>query len=241
MFDIVIPLGPNEISRIHQQIKQVKENVIGYRNIYIVSFDPSIKMEDCITIDEKVYEFKINDISTRLKKQHRVGWYYQQLLKLYTGFTIDGILDNYLVIDADVFFQTKLQFIENDKYCFNTSDEYNVPYFQHMNRMHHSFKKLCDHSGIAHHMLFNKNIVKEMFDLVESKHHKPFWQIFMDCVDEQYDSGASEYEIYFNYMIQYHHDKIIIRNLRWSNISVNQYNHNYYDKTLNYISVCHWL
>jgi hypothetical protein len=39
MFDIVIPLGPNELSRIHQQIKQVKENVIGYRNIYIVFYE----------------------------------------------------------------------------------------------------------------------------------------------------------------------------------------------------------
>ena len=67
MFDIVIPLGPNELSRIHQQIKQVKENVIGYRNIYIVSFDPSLQIEDCITIDEKIYEFKITDIASFLK------------------------------------------------------------------------------------------------------------------------------------------------------------------------------
>jgi hypothetical protein len=241
MFDIVIPLGPNELSRIHQQIKQVKENVIGYRNIYIVSFDPSLQIEDCITIDEKIYEFKITDVASYLKKQHRVGWYYQQLLKLYTGFTIDGILDNYLVIDADVFFQTKLRFIENDKYCFNTSDEYHVPYFQHMNKLHESFKKLCAYSGIAHHMMFNKTIVKEMFDLVENKHHKPFWKIFMEFVDEQYDSGASEYEMYFNYMIQYHSDKIIIRHLRWHNISVHHFNHSYYDKNLNYVSVCHWL
>ena len=241
MFDIVIPLGPNEISRIHQQIKQVKLNVIGYRNIYIVSFDSNIQMEDCITIDENIYEFKKNDISSHLKKQHRVGWYYQQLLKLYTGFTIEGILDDYLVIDADVFFQTKINFIENNKYCFNTSDEYNLPYFHHMNKLHNSFKKLHQKSGIAHHMMFNKIIVKEMMDMVQSIHNKPFWQTFIDCVDEQYDSSASEYELYFNYMIQYHPDKMIIRNLKWCNISAEYYNNGYYDKSLIYVSVCHWM
>jgi hypothetical protein len=110
-----------------------------------------------------------------------------------------------------------------------------------MNRMHDSFKKLYPRSGISHHMLFNKTIVKEMFDMVENKHHKPFWKTFMECVDEHNDSGASEYEMYFNYMIQYHPDKIIIRNLRWHNISVNHFNHHYYDKTLCYVSVCHWL
>ena len=63
-FDIVIPLGPNEITRINEQIQHVKKNVIGYRNIYIISFEPNIIIDGCIIIDERIFEFKINDIAS---------------------------------------------------------------------------------------------------------------------------------------------------------------------------------
>jgi hypothetical protein len=118
-FDIVIPLGPNEITRINEQIQHVKKNVIGYRNIYIISFQPNIIVDGCIIIDERIFEFKKNDIASYFVryngKNNRNGWYLQQLLKLYAGFTINGILDNYLVIDADVFFLNKTSFLEKDK------------------------------------------------------------------------------------------------------------------------------
>jgi hypothetical protein len=42
-------------------------------------------------------------------------------------------------------------------------------------------------------------------------------------------------------MIKYHNDKMIIRNLNWSNISVSDYKNNTYDKNKNYISVCEWI
>jgi hypothetical protein len=160
-FDIVIPLGPNEVSLIDEQIKHTKENIIGYRNIYIISFDSNIQVENCITIDEKLFQFKINDIASYFieynGKNNRNGWYFQQLLKLYAGFTIDGILDDYLVIDSDVFFKKKHSFIKDGKYYFSTSNEFNVPYFKHMNKLHESFQKMHYKSGISHHMIFNKN------------------------------------------------------------------------------------
>ena len=68
-FDIVIPLGPNEISRINQQIQHVKKNVIGYRNIYVVSVNPNISLDGCIIIDEKQFEFKINDYGLNLSSK----------------------------------------------------------------------------------------------------------------------------------------------------------------------------
>ena len=47
-------------------------------------------------------------------------------------------------------------------------------------------------------------------------------------------SGASEYEIYFNYMLKNHNDKIIIRKLNWKNCSNLDINSKY-----DYISY-HW-
>jgi hypothetical protein len=87
-----------------------------------------------------------------------------------------------------------------------------------------------------------------MFELVEAKYNKRFWVIFIESVEEhkkypinRVESGASEYELYFNFMIKYHNDKMIIRNLNWTNISVSDYKNNTYNKNNNYISVCEWM
>ena len=52
IFDIVIPIGPNDKSVIYDMVNFTKQNIIGYRNIYLVSYDSLINIEDCITINE---------------------------------------------------------------------------------------------------------------------------------------------------------------------------------------------
>ena len=76
-----------------------------------------------------------------------------------------------------------------------------------------------------------------MFELVEKKHNNKFWKVFIEMVDEHKnhsitscESGASEYELYFNFMIKYHTDKMIIRELNWVNVSNYMYCNNLYDK-----------
>ena len=67
---------------------------------------------------------------------------------------------------------------------------------------------------------------------------RPFWKIFLDMVDKNQfmHSGASEYEIYFTYMYLNHPNDIIIRQLKWENVSnLNTDNQNNYD----YVSI-HW-
>ena len=84
-FDIVIPLGPNEISRIQEQIQYTKQHVIGYRNIYIVTCNTSIQLADCIIVDENIFPFKefiANYFAQHNGKNNRNGWYFQQLIKL---------------------------------------------------------------------------------------------------------------------------------------------------------------
>lgn len=252
LFDIVIPLGPNEIKNIAEQIKYIKKNIIGYNKIYIISYNSKILIDDCIIIDEDIFpfskEFICNYFSKYSGKKNRNGWYLQQLLKLYAGFYISDILENYLVIDADVFFLKKISFFNNDKPIFSTGDEYHLPYFEHMKRLDKCFEKINNKSGICHHMIFNKNYIKEIFDIVETTHQKPFWQVFIYCVEEHKkyhiiveESGASEYELYFNYMLKYHNDKIFIRDLKWINVSKNSLQNisDYLD--YDYISICNYL
>jgi hypothetical protein len=249
-FDIVIPLGPNEISKFNEQLIYTRKNVIGYRNIYIVTSNLNIQYDGCIIIDENVFPFKdliSNYFAQHNGKNNRNGWYFQQLIKLYAGVFITDLLENYLIIDADVFFLKPTHFIENNKFIFSTGDEEHRPYFEHMTRLDNTFKKYHSKSGICHHMLFNKKYINEIFSIVEKNKNEPFWKVFIYSVNEHLkynadiiESGASEYELYFNYMYHYHKDNIIIRNLKWNNISKNNFkSHSYNDN--DFVSICAWM
>jgi L-rhamnose mutarotase len=217
-----------------------KKNIIGYNKIYLISSKKDLTIDGAITIDENTLPITMDTISNKLGKNNRNGWYLQQLYKLYASIFIEEILDNYLVIDADTYFLKPTKFIDNEsKYLFNIGTEYHRPYFSHMNKMHPTLKKTLKYSGITHHMIFNKKILEKLFYLVENNHNgKKFWEIFLESVDKNVinGSGASEYEIYFTYMLLYETDKIKIRPLNWKNSSKLIENSNY-----DYVSVHHYM
>ncbi len=222
MFDIVIPVGPNDKNIIYKQIEYTKNNIIGYRNIYLITNNIEINIHGCIRIDENIFPFNIETIIKYHKKNNRNGWYLQQLLKLYAGFYIPNILDKYLVIDADTFFLKKTMFISNSKCLYNYGTEYHKPYFNHMTKLHESFTKVdSNKSGICHHMIFETKFIKEIINLVESTHNDLFYNVFLKNVDTSdiIASGASEYEIYFNYILKHYPDHISIRLLKWNNLA----------------------
>lgn len=214
LFDIVIPVGPKDIDQIKYQIEFTKKNVIGYRNIYLIMAKPEV-IEGCITILENTFPFNLESVASIHGKSDRNGWYLQQILKLYAGLVIPNILSKYLIIDADTYFLKPTFFLENGVSLYNTSSE-NIPfYFIHMKKLHPSFIKIKEESGISHHMMMETKYVKEIIALVESQ-GKLFWQVFLESVEpkNRIFSGASEYELYFNYMLKNHPDNIRIRNLR---------------------------
>jgi hypothetical protein len=50
--------------------------------------------------------------------------------------------------------------------------------------------------------------------------HKPFWRIFLESVAPAHraGSGASEYEIYFNFCLNAHMGGVLVKKLEWANI-----------------------
>jgi len=233
-FDIVIPVGPKDKDVITKQIEYTKKNIIGYRNIYLICYEPMV-LEGCISIDERIFPFNINTVASIHGLLERNGWYLQQLLKLYAGFVIPGILDRYLVIDSDTFFLKPTIFIQDNKCLYNYGTENHAPYFEHMFKLHKDLKKIDAHkSGICHHMMFETKYLNELFSLVETEHKEPFYKVFLRLVVDVTHSGASEYEIYFNYMLSKHTHKIIVRPLDFSNSNTLDINSN-----KDYISY-HW-
>ena len=185
----------------------------------------------------------MNTVAEIHGKSGRNGWYLQQLIKLYASFVIPDIQDKYLVIDCDTYFLKPTTFINaNNKCLYNFSTfENHKPYYEHMNRLHEKITKIKTESGICHHMIYEKRFIKEIFELVENEHNKkPFYQIFLEQVDKTQilGSGASEYEIYFNYVFKFHESEVEIRKLNWNNVNnLNDISNNV--KDYDYVSY-HW-
>ena len=83
-------------------------------------------------------------------------------------------------------------------------------------------------------MIFETKYLDEVISKIEKNHKDLFYNVFLKMVIDRNRSGASEYEIYFNYMLKYNPTKIKLRKLNWKNVDSLQTNNNY-----DYISY-HW-
>lgn len=219
-FDIVIPVGPDELDIIYAVVAFAKVNIKGYRNIYLVSCKEDLKVLDCITVSESIFPFSTASIQETVGESSRINWIYQQLLKLYAVNVIPDCLEDILVLDADVLILRELSFFENDKPIFTVGHEYTVEYHTHSEKLHPSINRVIQqYSGVAHHMVFNRNYLLELFKLVEDYHKRDFLTVFLEVLDRSNmnDIRCSEYEIYFNFMCRYHTDDIFLRELTWAN------------------------
>jgi hypothetical protein len=159
LFDIVVPVGPNDIEHIQKQIDHCRKNIVGYRQIFIVSPFKELKVDGCTVIDESIYPFLMKDVIEIRGPHERNGWYLQQLLKLYAPFVIPGLMDTFLVVDSDTFFLRPTTFLVNGKCAYNPSREYNSPYFVHMAKMHPTLTRQYQQmSGVSHHMISSSMI-----------------------------------------------------------------------------------
>lgn len=240
-FDILIPVGPNEISIINNVVKNIQVNVINYNKIYLLSSDSSLSVQDCITINENIFPFTKEDIKKYTGASSRVCWIYQQLLKLYSTSVLTECLDNILIIDADVYVLNKLNFMQQSKPIFTVGYEHTPEYHIHSKKLHPSIDRIYnEYSGVSHHMMLNKKFMKELFYIVENYHNADFLKVFLNSLDvtDPEDIKCSEYEIYFNFMCKYHRNEVVLRELRWSNVP---YLISNMEKSYDYVSVPKWL
>jgi hypothetical protein len=218
-FDVVIPFGPKDDDIIQRCVNSVLTHVVGVRYVFVIAHEKNtMDISNCIILKEESFPFKRADVVEKTSEE-RAGWYIQQLIKFYAPLLISNITENVLIVDADTVFYKRTRFIENGKFLFDkVVAPTHQPYFDHMKRLHPTFtvwKPLT--SAITNTMIFNKKIVIEIMTKVEDFHKKDFWMVFLDCVTEKTKSGASEYEIYFNYMMITKAAVSRVRPLQWNN------------------------
>lgn len=230
--DVVIPCTEKDLYTLEMAIEAIKKNGVGVRRVIVVS---NKKLTDKAEwFNENDYPFTKQDLARAIfndpkeadafvkRPRSRIGWIYQQLLKIYAPYVIPDISTNVLLLDSDTIFLNPTEFInDNGEPYFNVGKEFHKPYFEHAARLLPGFQKVYPkHSGICHHMLFQKEILDDLIQTVEAHHKKPFWQAFGSCIDlkDVDTSSASEYEIYFNFALE-RTKQAHIRPLKWRNVT----------------------
>lgn len=230
--DVVIPAIAKDTATIDYCIEGIKKNCKNIRRVIVIS---KTRLTDKAEwFDEANYPFSKYDVALYLNNKDpetakkymnspdsRLGWYYQQLLKFYAPKAIPGISSNILIVDADTVFFRPVEFVNANgggNYTIGFENPHQ-PYFDHMKRLLPGLKRAPgNRSGICHHMLFQKNVLDDLFNRVETTHHNEFWKAFCLCVspNELMAAGASEYEIYYNFVFMENH-QAKIRPLIWKN------------------------
>lgn len=238
--DVVIPSAKKDLHKLQSCIRGViKYSLNPIRNIYVVSNDPDAlnfvsANKPVQLINDYDYPFTKNDINLIFKSKNAnmdyAHYYFQQLLKLYIFRVIPGLLPNALFVDSDFRFTADIQFINDKNKAFlafgypfewklNTkqfSDSITHIHIDHAKNFVPDWNICHPYSGMQHHMLFQYNIMEKLFSLVEQKHNKDLWRVFIDCVDIESKkwNAASEYVIYHHFALKYFPTQVYARHLK---------------------------
>jgi len=226
LIDIVIPIKTSKLLfAINYTIPSILSK-LSFNKLYILTkkenFDTitSAFANRIVCIDEnKICEgLSIDTLKdyfiNRNANVNRVGWYFQQFLKLGIA-KQDYILDTYLIWDADTIILKPLDFFTADyKIYYDITDEHHNPYFNSIKKLI-GIEKQVDYSFITEHLLFKKEIVLNLIDTFSTP-TKKWWFTILDTIDtgNLSLSGFSEYELYGNYVIKNHPNEYQLRQLK---------------------------
>ncbi len=230
--DVVIPAVDKDLETLEYCIEGIRKNGENIRRIIVVS--PTRLTNKAEWFDEKNYPFHFSSIAQEmahgnqkeadaiLQRKYKMGWVLQQLLKLYAPLVIPNISSNVLVLDSDAVFLNPVRFVDSSgQGIFHPGSEFHPPYFSHMERLLPGLRRVySNYSGISHHMLLQRAVIQDLFQMIESSHGMDAWKAICRCVnrEEAYAPWLSEYEIYFNFALL-KTNQMQIEPLKWSNIS----------------------
>ncbi|MCR4923729.1 MAG: hypothetical protein K5931_06930 [Lachnospiraceae bacterium] len=168
----------------------------------LVSYDKMVKaVEDHLA--EKGY---------KIDKSSRLGCYYQQFLKMkYSEICQD---EYYMTWDIDTIpLRKKEIFDEKGHPYFDMKNEYQPGYFKTIEKLL-GLKKMINKSFISEHMVFKKEYMKEIIDIIMKYPVKgeSFYEKIMYSIDlDNLKLGFSEFESYGTYVGMKHPESYKLR------------------------------
>ncbi len=229
--DVIIPCTEKDLPTLDLCIQGIRNFGSNIRRIIVISSAPLTQHAEWF--DESLFPFSKFDIALAMfghsrqateymnSAKTRIGWIYQQFLKLYSSFVIPDISSNVLSLDADTIFLRSVSFMNKQGgAAFNVGIEYHPPYFQHMSRVLPWLTQVMPpYSGISHQMLFQKSLLEDFFSEIRQAHKRELWEVLSSKVDRKhiFRCFLSEYEMYFNFCFL-KTDQVSIRPLKFKNI-----------------------
>ena len=210
-YDVVTNLHIKDKDRYKNFLKYNKKYLLEADQFYYISY--SNYDNEAHYISEDLFPFSKKDIINYLKEfipDYRLGWYYQQLLKLYS-FRLNIFQKEYILIfDSDLLLLKNVElFIDNKPKIFKRNTDANG------GKIHDTYLKSINYllpdlnvdeeSGICHFMLFHKKTLDNMLNEIENYHQKPAWEAILDSIinyiqnNGYHESIFSEYETYYAY------------------------------------------
>lgn len=227
LFDIVIPVHKKDLAVLEYCIEAAREKIVGVRRIITVSKERYTNNAEWFP--EAQFPFTMDFV--REYTAGSCGWYFQQLLKLYAPFVIPDISENVLILDSDtVFFRKTKMFDAQNRPFYNISKDtkicrkpFDIAVEEHIQKLWPSISRknlpleFKEISGICHSMMFQRKMLEELFAEVEKYDGTgdKFYKIFLKLANHEH--SVSEYQIYFNFLLIYHREKIAIRKLKYKN------------------------
>ncbi|MBM3580115.1 MAG: hypothetical protein FJX34_05020 [Alphaproteobacteria bacterium] len=226
-FDVVIPAHEKDLPILEYCIDAVRKKISGVRRIIVVSKQRYTNKAEWF--DESLFPFSFNEVASYVGGS--AGWYFQQLLKLYAAFTIPDISENILILDSDTVFFRRVHMLDSQgRALYNISKDTKIERRDFDRRVADHIRKLLPEiavenlprkfqtiSGISHHMVFNREILRDLFARVEAHDGggDPFYKIFLKHANHAHSAG--EYQLYFNFILVFHPDKMQVRKLFYKN------------------------
>lgn len=235
--DVVIPCTGKDVETLELCIDGIKKYCSPVRRIIVLSdqrYTDNAEWAD----ETKLYPFTKETIAYEIFRgdaqaahnylkspRNRISWFYQQFLKLYAPLVIPVVAEDVLIVDADVIFLNHVDFIDALGYrLYGSSAEYNPLYFDFNSKLVPGLKRTLNLSGICHHTLMRRTVIKELFDIISKVHQNDVWRAMCRLIDgkklvthfEEYLSPMAENELYPNFA--HTHDPFFkIRHLRFIN------------------------
>ena len=227
MIDVVIPAHKKDIDTLDACINGIRNNVKNVRRIIVVSKEKLTDKAEFYC--EEDFPFSFEDVGDIIGYHRKTFNYYGSLIQTMAALVIPDLERDVLICDSDTIFLKETEFVtDNNIALYNVS--YDVPshitvhpYFEHLGKLIPGLTKQTQYSGICHHTLIQKDILRGMFDRVEKIHKMPFWKADLMVTLEDYVSLnpkpphaeapllLTTYELYFNYVMKYHRDRVAIR------------------------------
>jgi hypothetical protein len=209
--DVVIPLVAKDLRIFPLCLEGIRHCVPHpIKDIYIVAPPQDEVIQFCqenglVFVDEStVFGFNPKEIGLKItwsdgSVSDRSGWFFQQLLKLSGNV---GTCRYYLCIDADhVLIRPHVFLTEDRKTVFYLTYEYHQPIIDHLHRFLPELE-LDNLSYVDHKMLFDKEQLKMLHEVITKQTGKPWLEAAIESYDRSLStpSAFSEFEIYGNFV-----------------------------------------